>query len=682
MTTLAAPLTAAYTTGTPNEFVTVVCSGSTDSMLVSWVGPAGTSGRRVVQNTTTAGEDIGPFLNNTTVTFTAQAGNPSYTCPSFADPVQALVSGGGVVPIKFVDFGDSYADLGTSVTGGFRNSFSWTQQLNVIAGAPFRTIVQAGVSGNTTTMMLARFAADVVSQGRCWVVIPAGTVNDPANGILPATAIANVTAMCVQAAAAGQRIILAGCPTNGLVTTTANPERRRYHGAMNAWARTYAAANGHLFADISRYSTDPTTGNFVSNYSFDSTHLSAMGALRVAQGVYADIGAYLPKIAPFVEPLDPYNLIGAAGLAVGNNADGTGGFKLNTGCTGTGPNGWAVRRGPGAVNSAVVTSTVTRTSGSVLTGSATFDPASLADGAGVTTTVAVSGAAVGDTANASFSLDLLDITMTAWVSAPGTVSVRFQNESGGVVDLASGTLRVQVFTVRAGSPNLPGPGVGVTSAGRLVYSATTPGVGSDSGYIDGRWMIGADGLSATAGRWNIAWGAGQTISWNLRRAPTVANGYNYLPMGFPTVGAGASGTTGGTEPLWPTERGGMVLDNGVLWMAVRIPLPGDLLMAEVEANSSAISGNTGAELRLVYTDTGSTTISTYDNFHTGDSTRGNYEDVAHGNIVLRTRQPLIVPAIGPLQIYAEVKAVGMAATSGLTLDPVRVRIWNASDMDF
>lgn len=80
----------------------------------------------------------------------------------------------------------------------------------------------------------------------------------------------------------------------------------------------------------------------------------------------------------------------------------------------------------------------------VLAGSATFDPASLVDGAGATTTVTVTGAALGDYAEASFSLDLQGITLTSWVSAAGTVSVRFQNETGGTLDLGSGTLRARV----------------------------------------------------------------------------------------------------------------------------------------------------------------------------------------------------------------------------------------------
>lgn len=79
-----------------------------------------------------------------------------------------------------------------------------------------------------------------------------------------------------------------------------------------------------------------------------------------------------------------------------------------------------------------------------LDGSATFNPGSLADGAGETTTVTVTGAALGDFAEWSFSNNVSGISVTAWVSATDTVSVRFQNESGGTLDLSSGTLRVRV----------------------------------------------------------------------------------------------------------------------------------------------------------------------------------------------------------------------------------------------
>lgn len=80
------------------------------------------------------------------------------------------------------------------------------------------------------------------------------------------------------------------------------------------------------------------------------------------------------------------------------------------------------------------------------TATATYDPANLADGAGVTTTVAVTGAEAGQIAMASFSLPLQGVMLTAWVSAADEVSVRFQNETGAPVDLGSGALVVYVYT--------------------------------------------------------------------------------------------------------------------------------------------------------------------------------------------------------------------------------------------
>lgn len=84
----------------------------------------------------------------------------------------------------------------------------------------------------------------------------------------------------------------------------------------------------------------------------------------------------------------------------------------------------------------------------MLTGSATYDPPSLADGAGASTTVTVTGAILGDFAMASFSLSTQGILVTANVTAANTVTVRFQNETAGVIDLLSGTLRACV--VRSG----------------------------------------------------------------------------------------------------------------------------------------------------------------------------------------------------------------------------------------
>lgn len=80
-----------------------------------------------------------------------------------------------------------------------------------------------------------------------------------------------------------------------------------------------------------------------------------------------------------------------------------------------------------------------------LRGSATYDTASLNDGAGATTTITVTGAALGDYVAVSLGVDLQGITVTAYVSATDTVAIRIQNESGGTLDLASTTISVLVF---------------------------------------------------------------------------------------------------------------------------------------------------------------------------------------------------------------------------------------------
>jgi len=75
-----------------------------------------------------------------------------------------------------------------------------------------------------------------------------------------------------------------------------------------------------------------------------------------------------------------------------------------------------------------------------LSGSATYDPPSLSTGTGATTTVTVPGAKLGMPAVAGFSTDVQGIVLSASVQSADVVAVRFYNETGGTVDLASGTL--------------------------------------------------------------------------------------------------------------------------------------------------------------------------------------------------------------------------------------------------
>ena len=76
---------------------------------------------------------------------------------------------------------------------------------------------------------------------------------------------------------------------------------------------------------------------------------------------------------------------------------------------------------------------------------ATLDAGNLVDGAGETDTVAVPGVALGDMVlGCSFAVSEAGMSVTAYVSAAGVISIRVQNESGGTVDLASCTIRLVV----------------------------------------------------------------------------------------------------------------------------------------------------------------------------------------------------------------------------------------------
>ncbi len=83
-----------------------------------------------------------------------------------------------------------------------------------------------------------------------------------------------------------------------------------------------------------------------------------------------------------------------------------------------------------------------------LSATVSYNPPDLAAGAADTIqTITVNGAALGDRAKATFSLDLQGVLLFAYVSAANTVSYQFVNPlwAAGNVNLASGTVKALVF---------------------------------------------------------------------------------------------------------------------------------------------------------------------------------------------------------------------------------------------
>jgi len=75
----------------------------------------------------------------------------------------------------------------------------------------------------------------------------------------------------------------------------------------------------------------------------------------------------------------------------------------------------------------------------------TLNADSLVDGAGSSDTITVPGVALGDIIlGTSFGVSLAGVSVTGYVSAADTVTLRLQNESTATVDLASTTVKLVV----------------------------------------------------------------------------------------------------------------------------------------------------------------------------------------------------------------------------------------------
>lgn len=80
-----------------------------------------------------------------------------------------------------------------------------------------------------------------------------------------------------------------------------------------------------------------------------------------------------------------------------------------------------------------------------LEASTTWNPGSISDGTGVTSSgITVTGAAFGDFVAVSAPYDLQGVGATAYVSAADTVKIQLNNLSGGGVSLGSGTWKIRV----------------------------------------------------------------------------------------------------------------------------------------------------------------------------------------------------------------------------------------------
>jgi len=80
-----------------------------------------------------------------------------------------------------------------------------------------------------------------------------------------------------------------------------------------------------------------------------------------------------------------------------------------------------------------------------LQGTATWNPGSIADGDEEAKDITVTGAVLGDLVLCSHSTDVLDGVLRGAVTAADTVTVVLANNTGGAIDVTSGTTKALVI---------------------------------------------------------------------------------------------------------------------------------------------------------------------------------------------------------------------------------------------
>ncbi|QUD90242.1 SGNH/GDSL hydrolase family protein [Phenylobacterium montanum] len=169
-------------------------------------------------------------------------------------------------PIDVVFLGDSITEIWSSADPRFFSN----------------GIVNRGIGGQTSSQMLLRFHADVVSLKPKIVHILAGT-NDIAGNTGP-TSVQNyennITAMVEMARANGIRVVIGSIPPAAAFAWRPSVQPRPRIAELNAWLARFARQNRITFIDYHAVLTEPD-GSMLSKLTNDGVHPNRDGYARM-----------------------------------------------------------------------------------------------------------------------------------------------------------------------------------------------------------------------------------------------------------------------------------------------------------------------------------------------------------------------------------------------------------------
>ena len=212
--------------------------------------------------------------------------------------------------------------------------FTWA---NAFLKQGFQVVNYAGVSGNTTTQMLARVSTDVVAYSPGWCVVMGGT-NDITTGVSSSTIISNLKSIYTALNNAGIRMVLLtilpdsryGSDSTGQATWV----------TVNLWMKEWAKQQSSVvLVDTAAAIIDATNPNLamISTCCMDSgTHPNMSGSYLLGQAIANALSTAMVPPATLPEwNRDPLNFI------VNTMNAGTGGSTAS-GATGSVATSWTL----------------------------------------------------------------------------------------------------------------------------------------------------------------------------------------------------------------------------------------------------------------------------------------------------------------------------------------------------
>jgi len=168
---------------------------------------------------------------------------------------------------------------------------SWPTLLSSTDGN-LKLLHNAGVPGNTTAQMLARFKRDVLSYHPDMLLILGGT-NDVGYGVAVSTTVGNIRRIVESAKAHGIEVVLLTIPPNNDISTSKLSRLRQTNRALIQLGRAEGITVVDVYAALASAS-----GRLPAAYAAaDHLHLTRRGEAVLAAAVYAQLTRPATKIA-------------------------------------------------------------------------------------------------------------------------------------------------------------------------------------------------------------------------------------------------------------------------------------------------------------------------------------------------------------------------------------------------